>query len=80
MGTEALATTSLRQWGNSKAIRIPKEVIEKSRIRETDTLEVMASNGLIIFQKQGRKKYSDIAKPLIDTANWKFDREEANER
>ena len=76
----ALATTSLKKWGNSVAVRIPKEAIEQSRILETDTLDVIVSNGVIILQKQGKKKYSDIAKPLIDTTNWKFDREEANER
>ena len=76
----ALATTSLRRWGNSIAARIPKEAIEQSRILPTDTLEVIASNGTITLQKQGRKKFSDIAKPLIDTRGWKFDREEANER
>ena len=75
----ALATTSLRRWGNSIVARIPKEAIEKSRILPTDTLEVIASNGIITLQKQG-KKFSDIAKPLIDTRGWKFDREETNER
>ena len=33
-----------------------------------------------MLKKQGRKKFSDFAEPLFDTANIKFDREEANER
>jgi len=77
---EALTTTSLKQWGNSIAVRIPKEAVELSRIRDTDILDVIVSNGVIVLQKQGKKKYSNIAKPLIDTTNWKFDRGEANER
>jgi hypothetical protein len=40
----------------------------------------IAFNGTIILQKQGRKKFSDIVKPLVDTRGWRFDREEANER
>ena len=77
---DILATTTLKQWGNSSAVRLPKEVIEQSRIRETDTLDIFVSNGVITLQKQGKRKYSDIAKPMIDTTNWKFNREEANER
>ena len=73
-------TTSLKQWGNSMAVRIPKEVVERSRILPDDVLEVIVSNGIITLQKQGKKKYSDIVKPIIDTTGWKFDREEANAR
>ena len=76
----ALATTSLKQWGNSTAVRLPKEVIEQSRILETDALDIFVSNGVITLQKQGKRKYSDIAKPMIDTTDWKFSREEANAR
>jgi len=73
-------TTSLKQWGNSRGVRIPQEAIERSRIQNNDILEVVATNGVIILKKQGQKKFSDFAEPLFDTANIKFDREEANER
>ncbi|MCL2047835.1 MAG: AbrB/MazE/SpoVT family DNA-binding domain-containing protein [Defluviitaleaceae bacterium] len=76
----ALATTSLKQWGDSTAVRIPQEALEQSHLQETDTLDVFVSNGVIMLQKQGKRKYSDIVKPLFDTSDWKFDREEANER
>ena len=75
-----MSTTSLKQWGNSMGVRIPKEALEKSKIQTSDILEVVAVNGAITLQKKGKKKFSDIAKPLVDTRNWKFDREEANER
>ena len=75
-----MSTTSLKQWGNSRGVRIPQEAIEQSRIQSDDVLEVVAMNGIIILKKQGQKKFSDIAKPLVDTKDWKFDREEANER
>ena len=76
----ALATTSLRQWGNSIAARIPKEAIEQSKIKKDDVLDVVASNGIIVLRKKRQKKFSDFAEPLFDTVNIKFDREEANAR
>ena len=75
-----MSVTSLKQWGNSMGVRIPKEALEKSKIQTSDILEVIAMNGTITLQKKGKKKFSDFAEPLFDTANHKFDREEANER
>ena len=73
--------TAVRQWGNSTGIRLSKEVLEQSKIQVNDVLEVTtAFNGMIILQKQGRKKFSDFAKPLVSTKGWKFNREDANER
>ena len=57
---------------------IPKEAVKKSRILPTDVLEVIVSHGEITLRKKGKRKYSDIAKPLIDTTDWNFDREKAN--
>jgi len=71
---------TLKKWGNSTGIRIPKEVMEISNIKLNDELEVFAFNGGLTLQVTGKKKFSDIAASLIDTKDWKFDREEANER
>ena len=35
--------TRLVKWGNSLAVRIPKAVVEKARLKEGDSLEVEAS-------------------------------------
>lgn len=76
-----MSSTAVKRWGNSVGVRISKEVLEQSKIQIDDVLDVTtAFNGTIVLQKQGRKKFSDIAKPLVDTRGWKFDREEANER
>ena len=73
--------TAVRQWGNSAGVRISKDVLEQSKIKIDDILDVAAaSNGTITLQKRRTKKFSDIAKPLADTRGWKFDRDEANER
>ena len=72
--------TTLRQWGNSVGIRIPKEALKSSNLRLNDALKIITFNGGFTLQKQPRKTFSDIAKPLISTKDWKFDREEANAR
>ena len=72
--------TTLRQWGNSAGIRIPKEALELSSLRLNDDLEIFAFKGGITIQKKGKKTFRDIAKPLINTKGFKFDMEEANER
>jgi len=71
---------TLKQWGNSVGVRIPKEALEYSNLRLNDELEIITFNGGITLQKRSQKTFSDIAKPLINTKGWKFDREEANER
>ena len=72
--------TTLKQWGNSIGLRIPKEAIESSNLQLNDELEIFTFNGGITLQKKPKKTFSDITKPLISTKNWKFDRDEANER
>ena len=71
---------TLKQWGNSVGFRIRKEALEKSNLRLNDNLEIITFNGGITLQKKSQKTFSDIAKPLIDTKGWKFNRDEANER
>jgi len=71
---------TLKKWGNSVGIRIPKEALENSNLRLNDDLEIIAFNGGVTLQKKSKKTFSEIAKPLLNTKNWKFDREEANER
>ena len=73
-------TAVLKKWGNSAGIRIPKEAMELSNIKLNDELEVIAFKGGLTLQVTGKKKFSDIAMSLINTKDWKFDREEANER
>jgi len=72
--------TTLRQWGNSVGVRIPREALKNSNLRLNDELEIITFNGGLTLHKKTRKTFSSIAKPLISTKDWKFDREEANER
>ena len=72
--------TKLRQWGNSVGARIPKEALNNCNLQLDDDLEIVTFNGGLTLQKVSKKKLSAIAKPLLNTKGWKFDREEVNER
>ena len=43
------------KWGNSLAIRIPKPVVEKARLKEGDSLEVeAAAEGLVELRRPAK--------------------------
>lgn len=46
----------LKTWGNSQAIRIPKELLKETSITEDDILEIEVSGGSIIIRKQFKHK------------------------
>jgi antitoxin MazE len=39
------------KWGNSLAVRIPKAVVEKARLKEGDALEIDSSEGQIELRR-----------------------------
>jgi antitoxin MazE len=53
---------SLSKWGNSLAVRIPKDVAELAGFREGEALEMTLRNGHIIL---GKKRY-DLKEMLKD--------------
>ena len=43
------------KWGNSLAVRIPKSVVEKARLKEGDSLEVeAAAEGFVELRRAGK--------------------------
>ena len=72
--------TTLRQWGNSIGVRIPREALASCNLQLNDELEIVTFNGGFTLQKKAGKTFYDIAKPLVNTKDWVFDREQANER
>ncbi len=42
--------TQLVKWGNSKAVRIPKAVLEQAHMREGDELEIQVQEGRITLE------------------------------
>jgi antitoxin MazE len=43
------------KWGNSQAVRIPKNVLEKARLREGDELEIRVDAGRITLESANSK-------------------------
>jgi antitoxin MazE len=72
------------KWGNSLAIRIPAEVVEALELREGDEVEVRVAGTRSFDVDRDRRR--ERAMERIRTArwklppDWKFDRDEANER
>ena len=72
------------KWGNSLAVRIPRDVAEALGIKEGDDIRLVAAEwGAVgVAAKPSRQELLNrirgLAKPL--PADYKFDREEANAR
>ncbi len=72
------------KWGNSLAVRLPKDLVDELGLRPGDELHVVSASKTMLFveKDQRRKKALD----RLAAMNWKlpegyrFDREEANER
>lgn len=41
--------TTVQRWGNSKAVRLPKGVLEKAGLRENDRLEIRVEAGHLLL-------------------------------
>jgi len=72
------------KWGNSLAIRLPAVVVEALELREGDEVEVRVAGTRSFDVDRDRRR--ERAMERIRTArwklppDWKFDRDEANER
>lgn len=73
------------KWGNSLAVRLPKALVDELGLKEGDELNVVAagSGAIEVETRQARRK---AALERMAARNWtlppdyKFDRDEANER
>jgi len=72
------------KWGNSLAIRLPKDLVEALSLKAGDELEIVgASRERLAVSKDERRKQAleRLASMRIELpADYKFNREEANER
>jgi antitoxin MazE len=79
------ATMQVSKWGNSLAVRLSKALVDELGLKEGDELNVVAAgNGTIeVETREARRK---AALERLASLNWtlppdyKFDRDEANER
>ena len=78
------AAVRVSKWGNSLAVRLPKALVEKMGLRAGDEINIVdVAERTLIVQKEDRRK---AALERLASRNWtlppdyKFDRDEANER
>jgi antitoxin MazE len=48
--------TTLQKWGNSKAIRIPKIILEEAKIKEEDQVDIKVVSGNIVIEPVKRHR------------------------
>jgi len=72
------------QWGNSLAIRLPAAVVEVLELKEGDEIEIHVADSreFGVSRKPGRKELLKRLRAFRGrlTADFKFDRDEANAR
>jgi antitoxin MazE len=78
------AAMQVSKWGNSLAVRLPKKLVDELRLIPGDELKVVkASKAEIVVEKVDKraeflKRMEQFRFPLPE--DYKFDRDEANER
>jgi antitoxin MazE len=78
-------TMQVSKWGNSLAVRLPKALVEKLGLKEGDEINVVAAKDGVI-EVETREEQRRRALERMAARNWtlppdyKFDRDEANER
>ena len=50
--------TTVRKWGNSLGIRIPKSVAEQVRVREGSEVEFGTSGGVLTIRPARKRRYT----------------------
>ncbi len=73
----------LAKWGNSYAVRLPKEMVEKLKLELGEELDARVQDGALRIRR--RRTHEEIVESLKRFQGWlpedfKFDREEANAR
>jgi antitoxin MazE len=78
------AAMQVSKWGNSLAVRLPKALVDQLGLKEGDELNIVdVAERTLVVQKEDRRK---AALERLASLNWtlppdyKFDRDEANER
>ena len=58
---------NLAKWGNSQAIRLPKALLERANISDSDRLNLTAENNVITITKAQKKRaHIPLAERLKD--------------
>ena len=74
----------IAKWGNSLAVRLPKALVERLRLKAGDAIEIVAADsGRIAIARDGRREAAVERmrrRALSLPDDYRFDRDEANAR
>ncbi len=71
------------KWGGSLAVRLPKALVEELGLKAGDDLALVEASGRLIVEKDERRRRAVErmrARAWSLPKNYRFDRDEANER
>jgi len=75
------------RWGNSLAVRLPKELVTRFHLREGDEVDSGAIEAALakVEHEEAQQRREEALRSIRETRwelpeGWKFDREEAHER
>lgn len=57
--------TTIQKWGNSHAIRIPKQLLESLELHEFDKVEIEKQQNIITIRK-ARKRHRTLEERMAD--------------
>lgn len=70
------------KWGNSLAVRIPKDLVEQFHLKEGDSINMELFSRALhrsqMTREDALQRIEELQRPL--PSDYKFDREEANAR
>jgi antitoxin MazE len=70
------------KWGNSLAVRLPKDVVDRHNLKEGEFIDSRAFDRALrdiqMTREQALERAKALRRPL--PVDWKFDRDEANAR
>jgi len=57
--------TKIKKWGNSQGLRLPKHVLEDTRLEVGDEVDVLSRDGIIVIAPVRRARGNISLKSLI---------------
>lgn len=58
--------TTVRKWGNSLAVRIPKNISEELSIDEKTEIEMVTRDGMLILEPKHSYRLKDMLEEITD--------------
>lgn len=64
--------TTIKKWGNSQAVRLPKGILESATLHENDRVEIKAEKDYIVI-RPANKKHKTLEERLAGyTGDYKY--------